>query len=125
RSLQVAGVEVFPRDHAGILPKPVMQLVGPTIQGIDPGGAPLQKAIRKPAGGGADVQTDLVLRREAEMMQGLRQLDATSSDIGMIWAFDTARARFREALARFVDSGLVDHHFSRQDQGLGPFPRRR
>ena len=117
---EVPGVGPLQGDHPFVGTQLPGQLAVARIHGVDLGGAVLEHAVGKAAGGGSDVGADHAGEVQAKDVHGLGQLQP-------------APAHIRDGLAPDLDDGLLRHGGARlehllpvhidptaHDIGLGP-----
>jgi hypothetical protein len=86
--------------HARVVAQLPGQLAVADIHRVDLRGALGQQHVGEAAGGGAEVHADAALRRQAEMLQPVRQLHAAAGDPGMVLAASAPAARPRVRCCR-------------------------
>ena len=79
--IETPGVRVLHHHHPVIATKLVVQLSRADIHGIHTSRASLQEAIREASSGGSDVDTDTSAHGHAEVVQRVRELLATATDV--------------------------------------------
>ena len=113
-SLQQADARVDAQLH-GNLPEA-------GIDGGDLGGACLQKAIGKPARGGAHVEAGAALDVDLPVSQRRGQLEPTSAHVGLIFAEQTDGSVGGNRCAGFLHLLLADQNPAGQDERARPLP---
>ena len=100
--IQIPGVGALQTHHPGVAAELPVQLTIPHVHGIDLGGAVLQHAVGKAAGGGADVGAGLSCQRNRKGLHGLFQLQSAAADVGQRVA-----AHLHRCVLRHGGTGLI------------------
>ena len=118
----MAAVEIFPRGDPWIAAKPVNELVGADVEGKHAPRAPLEQAIRKPAGRGAHVQTYQPRDVDAEGVQGAFELQSAAADEAGLF-LDLDRGLRVDFFTGFGGHAGADLDLAGQNRPLGLLPR--
>ena len=117
----VARVGFLQEPNPWILPEFEIHLPITRIYRDHAGGAMLQQAIGEPAGGSADIETDLILDIDLPVFEGALQFESATADVFQIFA-EQADCGFRFHLrAGFFELLVVDQNFPRENESLGAF----
>jgi hypothetical protein len=79
---EVAGVDAFEQGDAGVFAESLMELAAADVDGDDTGGAVLEEAVGKAAGGGAEVETGEAGGVDGEGAEGGFELEPATADVG-------------------------------------------
>ena len=117
--LQMAGIAAIEDDDAGIGGQAGVELGFPDVDGVDLGGAVLEKAIGEPAGRGADVHADLVPGGQAgEAEERFFEFEAAAADETLGLA-DAEGAVGRIFMAGLEGGRIVHEDFAGENEPLG------
>ena len=117
-----AEVHLLHGHYAGIAAQLPVELVGAHVHGVDPGGPPLQQAIREAAGAGASVEADSAGGIDAPKIQGPGQLQPTPAHEGQRVAPQADGGRLVDGRAGLSDGTVLHQHIPGEDAGLGLGP---
>lgn len=116
----VADVEVFAADDAGVIAEFPDELIGADIVGVDSGGAVLEQAVGKAAGGGADIEGDEAGDVDFEVVEGAFEFEAAAADIA--WGFFDAEDGVEGDEGAGFEAGLIiDEDLAGEDEAFGLF----
>ncbi len=114
---QGTSVHAFVDVNARVSAQPPVQLAVADIERDHARRAALQQDVGEAAGRGADVQGAFARRVHAEVVEGMRQLDAAAADVRMIRHRDLEVRAIGDGRAGFRDDLAVDSHAAGHDQG--------
>lgn len=118
---EVAAIEFFPGDDAGILAQFPGELVRADIEGVDAEGAALEEAIGEAAGRSADIDGDFVLGIDGEGVQGGFEFEAAAADEpGLFLEVDDGV--LGDFLAGFGMGDALHGDLTGEDEAFGLFP---
>ena len=116
----MAGIEAFAKNDAGMGAKFPIHLIGADVEGVDDAGTALEEAVRKTAGGGADVEADFIGNVDLPVVQGGFHFQAAAADEARLGEkFDFCI--FRDFATGFVRLLPVEEHLPREDERLSFF----
>lgn len=117
---EVAGVEAFAGEDAGVAAEFPDELVGADVDGMNAGGAFLKEAIGKAAGRGSEVGADEAGDVELEIAEGAFEFESAASDVAGFF-FEGEESVGGEFLAGLGDAFGAGEDFARHDEALGLF----
>ena len=119
---QIPGIRALHADHARIIAQLPVQLAIAHIHGINLLCTVLQHAVRKSAGGGADVGADLIVQIQGESLHRFFQLQAAPAHILQRCTADLDLRIVCHGGADLVHPLAVDKNNAGHDRGLGLLP---
>ena len=115
--LEVAGVEAFAKDDAGMGAEFPIHLVGADVEGVDEAGAALEEAIGEAAGGGADVEADFIVDVDFPVVEGSFDFQATAADEAGLGE-ELHFCIFGDFAAGFVGLLAIEENLAGEDEGF-------
>ena len=106
-------------DHAGVAAQPRMKLPISDVDRVHPQSAALQQHVGEPSRRRSDVAADQAARIEAEVVEGMLQLEAAARNVAeRLAALQMQLHRFLQQLPRLLDAVVARHHLAGEDERL-------
>jgi RNA polymerase sigma-70 factor (ECF subfamily) len=122
---EVTGVGTLQQGHAGISAQAFGDLPIAGIDRDDAGRAMLQHAVRKTAGGGADIDAVTPGEIDLPLDQCGFQLQPAPADVALFFPQHAQQRSVLDSAPGLLYFLLVDEHAPGENERLRPFPRRR
>jgi hypothetical protein len=122
RAIQFPRVLALKAHHPRVAPQARMQLVMPHIDGVNPRGTALQQHLRKPAGGGTDIETGLAGNIDAPGIEPGQQFQRRARYIGRGRILQRQQIGFAHHLVGLFRRLAIDPDRMAQNGVAGPGP---
>jgi hypothetical protein len=117
---EVAGIDAFHDDDAGVLAQFPGELAAADVDGVDELGAVLEEAIREASGGGADIHGDGVGDVDLEGLEGVFEFGSAAADVAG-WGGDFELVVGLDFAAGFIGDLAIEADGAGEDEALGLF----
>ena len=115
---QIAGIDAFVHDYARVIAQLPIELPGAHVDGMNPSRARLEQAVRKAAGGGAEIRNNEPIYVDAEVQEGGFEFQSAAAGVAEFRGdFDAAFGR--NELPGFGCFLTVDEDFAGHDERTG------
>ena len=121
---EITGVGLLQQTDARVGAQAGIDLAVTGVHGEHAGGAVLQHAIGKAAGGGADIHADGSFERDAPVGERRLQFEASAADVTEIAAEQTDQAIVGDGVPGLVNLLLIHQDAAGENHGLGTLARR-